>query len=74
MYAPEFYIREFRLAEGQSVKITEQNLMDVEVALYFMEHCESLVAIERSHKNIKVKGTVTLMGDQYPLYIEVHLD
>lgn len=74
LYSPEFYIHGLEIKTGESVQITEDNIEEFEVALYFMEHCDSLVKIERMGSSIQVEGKVDVFGVDYPIRIDLHFE
>ena len=72
IYAPEFYVRAITLNNEGKAQIGNQDAIDNDVALYFIEHNEVNITLEVNENQIMVDGSVKILGQKYPLQISMN--
>ena len=71
LYAPEFYARDVDLGRKRQVIINEKNGIDIETALYFMEHNKVNINLSIHDNWILIAGWTNIMGKEYPILIKL---
>lgn len=71
LYSPMFYARGLKLDKKKQFIVTNENMFDHEVALYFMEHNNVKVNISLKNDSVLIAGFADVFGKEYPIEIFV---